>query len=106
MAAAKAKEPDPPSQLRELGASLPPAAGAKLARAYLLRGEERYFREKGIELVVAAAREAGLELSRHDARDPDFSAATLQDDLQAAPMFAGARCIVVRNAAALLKKEG
>jgi DNA polymerase III delta subunit len=106
MAAAKAKEPDPPAQLRELAAALPPASGAKLARAYLLRGDERYFREKAIELVVTAARAAGLELSRHDARDPDFSQSLLQDDLSAAPMFASARCVLVRNAAALLKKEG
>lgn len=106
MAAAKAKDPDPPTQLRELAATLPPAPGGKLARAYLVRGDERYFREKAIQLVVAAARAGGLEVSRHDARDPDFSAATLQDDLSAAPMFAGARCILVRNAAGILKKEG
>jgi len=104
MAAKSAREPDPPSQLRALAASV---AGAKpLARGYVARGEERYFRESALRILVDAARARGLEVSRHDPQDPDFDASRLIDDLSAAPMFAGARLVVVRGAATLLKKEG
>jgi DNA polymerase III delta subunit len=104
MAARTAREPDPPSQVRALGATL--ADMRAFARGYLVRGEERYFRESAIACLTAAARDRGFETSRHDARDPDFDAGLLLDDLSAAPMFAPARLILVRSASALLKKEG
>jgi DNA polymerase III delta subunit len=103
MAARAAREPDPPSQLRALAASV---SGAKpLARGYVVRGEERYFREAAIRILIDAARARGFEASRHDTQDPDFDARRLIDDLSAAPMFAGARLVVARGAAPLLKKE-
>lgn len=102
--AARAKEPDPPSQIRALTASL--AEGRAMARGYVVRGEERYFREQAIACLSRAARERGFEVSRHDAQDPDYDVRRLLDDLSAAPMFAAARLILVRSAALLLKKEG
>ena len=105
----RTREPDPPSQLRALARRLE-QEGAP--RGALLRGEERYFLERGIELCLAQAREAGLEVCRHDVADPEFDLARLLDDLGATPMFASARCVLVRNADAarrgdsILKKQG
>jgi len=95
MAAARRREPDPPTQLARLAEALRGASGT---RALVLRGEERYFRERGIELALAAAAERGLEACRHDLKDPEFELARLLDDLGAQPLFAAARCVVVRNA--------
>lgn len=96
-------DPDPPSQLRTLAAGL--SAGNHLARGYVLRGEERWFREQAILQITRSAGQRGLEIVKHDASDPDFDARSLGSDLSAAPMFAPARCILVRNAGAFLKKE-
>ena len=82
------------------------APPAPLVRAVLVRGEERYFRDEALRLCAAAAPARELELVRHDALDPDFRLADLLADLSSAPMFASARCIVVRNATPILKKEG
>jgi hypothetical protein len=98
-----AREPDPPTQLAALERAL---ATGELAPAYVLRGDERWFRERAAAAIVARAREKGLELARHDGADPDLSLARLLDDLQAQPMFAEARCVHVSGATALLKKEG
>jgi DNA polymerase III delta subunit len=109
MAKARNRDPDPPVQLRTLAQRLKTEG---LPGAALLRGEERYFVERGLEMLMAAATDSGLELCRHDAQDPEFEAASLLDDLAANPMFASARCIVVRNVDAgragegLLKKVG
>ena len=108
MAKARTREPDPPTQLRGLKQEL----SKGLPRAVLMKGEEPYFRERGIDLAVAAGRDAGLELCRHDVSDPEFSLPRLLDDLGASPMFASARCIVVRsvdasrNGKSLLAKDG
>lgn len=102
MAVRKEREPDPPAQVRELARAI--AAGG-LGHGYALRGEERYFREQALAIVLDAARARGLEIAKHDVDDPDFHLGALLDDLSAAPMFAAARCVVVRNAGALLKKE-
>jgi DNA polymerase III delta subunit len=102
MAQRKAREPDPPEQIEALERAL--AQGA-LPRAIVLRGDERFFREAALRAVLDAAGRAGLEISRHDAADPDFDVRTLADDLLAAPMFAAARCVVLRNAAPILKKD-
>ncbi len=101
MAAAKA--PPPTEQLRALTATL---ASASMPRAVILRGDERWFRESAIRMTIEAAEKHGLEVVRHDAKDPDFDLRSAVGDLTEAPMFSSARCIVVRNAAALLKKEG
>lgn len=100
---AAAKSPPPGEQIRALAATL---GGARLPRAVIVRGEERWFRERAIRLAIDAAERAGLEVVRHDAKDPDFDLRAAVGDLTEAPMFSSARCVVVRNAAALLKKEG
>ncbi|MAF66603.1 MAG: hypothetical protein CMJ84_13215 [Planctomycetes bacterium] len=101
MAAARRREPDPPTQLRGLAAAIERDG---CPRAALLRGEERYFRERAIELFVCAAGAAELEVCRHDADDPEFDLTNLLNDLAASPMFASACCVIVRNAGGLLKK--
>ena len=93
MAAARRKDPWPPDVMAELEAGL----SKGLARAYVLRGEERYFREKAIEAVTRIALAQGHELVRHDGNDPELSVPRLIDDLTAAPMFSAARCVVVRD---------
>jgi DNA polymerase III delta subunit len=101
MAAAKA--PAPGEQLRALTATL---ASGTLPRGVILRGDERWFRESAIRMAIDAAQRAGLEVARHDAKDPDFDLRAAVGDLTEAPMFASARCVVIKSAAGLLKKEG
>jgi hypothetical protein len=96
------RPPAPPEQLRALERALETA----LPRVIVLRGDERWFREQAIRMASEAAARAGLEVVRHDARDPDFDLRGAVGDLSEAPMFSSARCIVVRGATALLKKEG
>ena len=103
MAASKPKEAAPHDELAALERAL---AGGALPRAFVVRGEERWYRERALERIVAASRAGELELARHDPQDPDFALGSLCDDLAAPPMFAGARAVVVRNAHTLLKKEG
>jgi len=100
---ARPREADPPTQLRELARRLE-AEGAP--RCALVRGEERYFVEDALASLLASADAAGLELCRHDALDPEFSPGALLDDLAADPLFATARCILVRNADAPRKGQG
>lgn len=99
-----AREPDPQTQLDTLAREL--EAAKALHRAYLFRGDERFFRDQGARAVAERARALGAEVTRYDESDPDFNLALLMDDLAARPMFAEARCVVVRGAAKLLKKEG
>ena len=98
-----AKEAHPEDELAQLERSV---ESGKLAPGYVLRGPEGWFRERGVRAVRAAAKERGMELCAHDAKDPDFEAARLFDDLGGAGLFATERCIVVRHPAALLKKQG
>ncbi|MBL8801400.1 MAG: hypothetical protein JNN27_05365 [Planctomycetes bacterium] len=99
-----AKEPDPrevwSSFERELNASkgLPPAV--------IVRGAEAWYRTRAVDLLVERARAAEYELCRHDTRSPDFRAAALLDDLASTAMFASARCVVLGEPEALLKKQG
>jgi len=104
MAARKAAEPAPPAQIQELERAL--SGDAALARGYLVRGEERWFREAAIALLVEAARRRGLEISRHDGADPDFDPSALLADLGAPSLFAPSRLVLARNAGVLLKKDG
>lgn len=110
MAAARKKELDPPTQLRGLSQTI---ESQGLPRGVLLRGEARYFVERGTRSLLDKAKELKFELCKHDVADPEFSLPALLDDLLAAPMFSGARCILVRNADAatkgtpsILAKEG
>jgi len=89
----KPRDPHPEEALRELEAQLERG----LPPAIILRGEERYFRDRGIRTVVERAREAGMEICRHDAIDPEYSGARLIDDLATGALFESARCIVVQS---------
>lgn len=100
--AAREREPAPPEQLAALTRAL---EQGPLPRAFLVRGEERFFRTQAVDAITQRARALEFELARHDALDPDFSLNALCDDLGGSPMFAAARCVFVRNAASLVKKE-
>lgn len=97
-----AREADPRREL----ARLEEAVKQALPRAVLLRGDEPWFRAEALRHVLERARAAQMELARHDASDPDFELPRLLDDLAAAPMFASARCVVVRGADGLLSGGG
>jgi DNA polymerase III delta subunit len=103
MAARKAQDPPPPARLLELEREL--AAAKELARGFVVRGDERWFRDAAVHLLVDAGKRLGLEVARHDALDPDFDLAGLLADLAAPSLFASARLLLIRNAGALLKKE-
>jgi len=98
-----AKEPHPEDEVAALEKAV---SSGSLAAGYVLRGPEAYFRERAVQAIRGAARERGMELCAHDAKDPDFDASRLFDDLAGSGLFAAERCIVVRQPAALLKKQG
>jgi len=102
MAARKQREPDPPSQLRELARSLSDG----LKRGYVFRGEERYFRDQALGQVRTAAEAAGLEICSHNAEGAagDFRLSALIDDLSGGGLFASRRLVCIRSAGAHLKK--
>ena len=94
------READPATQIAQLERDLEDGA---FPRGFVFKGEERYFAEKGLELVMKKASALSYEVSRHDAGDPDFNASLLMDDLSAAPMFATGRVIILRRAEKVLK---
>ncbi len=100
--AKKPRVPSPPEAVAALRAQV---EQGRLPRAVLLKGEEHWFRDESVRMVVEAAGKQGLELCRHDTRDPDFRIGALTDELLAPPMFAAARAIIVREATPLLKKD-
>jgi len=100
--ATKKRAAAPPQQLIDLGRRL----GEGLDRIIVLRGEERWFMEEALKLITAKAQEGELEISRHDASDPEFNAALLMDDLVASPLFATESLVIARNVEELLKKQG
>ncbi len=93
----RARENDPLTELASLEAALERGG---LARGYVLRGEERYFRERAIERLKRVAEARGFELCLHDAEEgnPDFQLSRLIDDLSGAGLFAAQRLVVVRQA--------
>jgi DNA polymerase III delta subunit len=99
--ASKPREADPATQVRDLEAAL---ARGGLARAYVLRGEERYFRDRALEALRARALADGLEVRLHDAEDPDFALTRLLDDLGGAGLFAARQLVVARNVEDELQK--
>ena len=105
MAAARKKVQDPPVQLRELRSQLEQSG---LGRGYVLRGEERYFRDQALGMLRQAAGAAGYEVCVHDAErgNPDFQLNALIDDLSGGGLFADKRLVVMRTGAELLKKAG
>lgn len=102
MAERKPKEASPSEQVAAFEKLV---AASALPRGVVVRGDERWFRERAIRAAIEAAKRARMEIARHDAQDPDFDVRHLTDDLLAAPMFAASRCILVRNASPLLKKD-
>lgn len=98
-----AREPDPRAQLEELRAQL---KSGRLLPGYVLRGEERYFRDRALAEILAAARAAGAEVCRHEARSPEFSARGLHADLGGGGLFASERCVVIEEPEELLRKSG
>jgi len=100
--ATKKRAAAPPQQLADLARRL----SQGLDRLVVLRGEESWFVEEALTLLVQKAQAEGLEVSRHDASDPEFNAALLLDDLVASPLFAAERLVVARNVEDLLKKSG
>jgi DNA polymerase III delta subunit len=103
MAARKEKDPSPGEQVAALARAL---AAPPLPRIVVLRGDERWYREEALRHVLDAAKRAGFDVEKYDTADPDFDLRSFADALRAPPMFAAARCVVARNATALLKKEG
>jgi hypothetical protein len=101
MAKSKPKEADPAVQLAGIVRGVE-QDGAP--RAAFLKGEERYFIDRALECMVAAAAARGDEVCKHDTADPDFQLGVLLDDLGASPLFATSRCIVVRGVDAIAKK--
>lgn len=101
---ARAKDSEPWAEL----AALESALARGLARGYALRGEERYFRERALQLLRAKAESLGYEICSHDAEreteGSDFRLARLIDDLSGGGLFAARRLVVVRNPGELLKK--
>jgi hypothetical protein len=97
-----AREPDPRAELAELERDLTEKG---LRAAYVLRGAERYFRARALDLVTAAARARSLEVSRHAPRETDFRAQLLLDDLASPPLFAPGRCVVLEDPEAWLREE-
>ena len=97
-----AREPHPAEELRRLQAGL----RGGLARGYVLRGEESWYRRSALELLLAAARECSYEISRHDAGDAQFDLQALHGDLLGRSLFGDARCIVLNQPAELFKKQG
>ena len=79
MARARKREAAPPEVLEALG----PRLESGLPRGIVLKGEERYFHERAIDLLRAAAERGGYEVVAHDAEkgNPDYRVAGLVDDL-------------------------
>ena len=97
----KARDPHPDESLSLLRAALE----GGLPPLVILRGEERWYRDQGVRSVLEVATAQGLEICRHDAADPEFSLATLLDDLTGGALFASGRAVSIENAHVLLTKN-
>jgi len=82
------------------------AGASALGTAYVVRGDEPYFRQRAADAVVARARALGAEVLVFDAADPDFDSQVLMGDLGTAPMFSERQLIVARGIESLLTKAG
>ena len=100
MAAKGAKDLAPDAEFKRLEGVL--AEG--LPPALFLRGDELWYQQKAADLVLAASKQASLEICRHDTADPEFKLPRLLDDLAGGALFAGGRCVLVRGANELLRK--
>lgn len=95
MATRKKREAPPPAELESLRGEL---EGARPRPAYLLRGEERYFRERAIASLQERARALEWEVVSHSPGDPDFDAGGLLTDLCGGSLFGAEQLIVIRDA--------
>ncbi len=103
MAQKKEREASPGEQVANLARAL---ASGPLPKIIVLRGDERWFREEALRHALEGAKRAQMEVEKFDTLDPDFDVRSLTDALLAPPMFASSRCVVVRNATSILKKDG
>ena len=105
MAARRARPASPPEELARLTAKVEREG---LAKGYVFRGDEAYFRDAAVALVRARAQALGYEVCVHDAErgNPDFTLSTLLDDLSGGGLFAARRLVVVRSPEDLLRKDG
>jgi DNA polymerase III delta subunit len=97
-----AREPDPQTLLTQLESSL---RTGPLARGYILRGEEPYFRVRAQEAILTAARQRNLDTCLHDTRAGGFDLQALLGDLCSPSMFAAERCVVLEAPESLLAKQ-
>lgn len=88
------REPHPGDELKRLAVAL----RAGLPPIVVFRGEERWYRERGLRLVLDVAQARDMEVCRHDALDPDYDLPKLLDDLSTGVLFGGARCVVLHSA--------
>jgi DNA polymerase III delta subunit len=106
VSAERRADPGPAETLAGLLAEL---GRSPVRRAYLLRGEERYFRERAIQALRARAAEQGWEVALHDAQggNPDFRLERLIEDLSGGGgLFCAHRLVVVRHPEEILRKSG
>ena len=105
MARARKREPAPPELYDALARKL---RDESLPRGLVLRGEERYFHERCIDLLREAGERAGYEIDLHDAQrgNPDYRTSAVVDDLSGGGLFAARRLIVLRSADEAVKKVG
>lgn len=91
-----ARDPYPEDALKALEGRL--AQDGPPPPIVILKGEEGYFRRRGVDMCTARAKAEGMEVCRHDAMDPDYSQAALIDDLATGALFGAARAVVVHGA--------
>ncbi|MBL4770416.1 MAG: hypothetical protein JKY61_04610 [Planctomycetes bacterium] len=102
MAARKRKaEPAPPQEIQRLAREV---SATHLPSAVILRGEERFFVDQALAILLKAGAAGDLELCRYDTADPDFQIRDLVGDLLGGALFASSRLFLVKGADALLKK--
>ncbi len=99
-----AKEADPRAEWSGFVTALRGSKG--LAPGYVMRGAERWFRDRAVDALIERARTLEHEICRHDSKDPEFKAQSLLDDLSSTAMFASLRLVVISEPDALLKKSG
>ncbi|HED66995.1 MAG TPA: hypothetical protein ENJ09_15745 [Planctomycetes bacterium] len=105
MAQRRKAKADPVDLLREVEARF---SNGALPRGIILRGDERYFRERARDILVKRANELGYEVCMHHAErgNPDFQLSHLTGDLSGGGLFAGQRLVVVHDGAEYLAKVG
>ncbi|MHC4892988.1 MAG: DNA polymerase III subunit delta [Planctomycetota bacterium] len=104
MAKRAKREAPPDAQLKSFLGAI--EQSERLASAYLIRGEEAYFKRRALDAVKRRAGALDLEIDVHDAADPDFDAQSLLGDIATPPMFSSGQLVVARGVDSLLKSTG